>query len=107
MSDLISRSALLEKLIKRYKEIDCGREERNEYMPIHVAIRLSEIANLQSIAIDIEPVDAVPVVHAKWIHDINNLYGCSACLERETMSHKKMKRFCPNCGVKMDGGAEA
>lgn len=48
-------------------------------------------------------VDAAPVVHARWIHDINNLYGCSACLERETMSHKKMKRFCPNCGAKMDG----
>ena len=50
---------------------------------------------------DIPPVDAAPVVHAEWIHDINNLYGCSACLERETMSHKKMKRFCPNCGSKM------
>lgn len=39
----------------------------------------------------------------RWIHDINNLYGCSECMERETMSSKKLKRYCPNCGIKMDG----
>ena len=51
-------------------------------------------------------IDAVEVVHARWVHDINNLYGCSACLGRETMSHRKLKKYCPNCGAKMDGGAE-
>jgi hypothetical protein len=40
----------------------------------------------------------------EWVHDINNLYGCSNCLARETMSHKKLKPFCPNCGAKMEGG---
>lgn len=43
------------------------------------------------------------VVHGRWIHDINNLYGCSECMGRETMSHKKMKNYCPNCGAIMDG----
>ena len=47
-------------------------------------------------------IDAVPVVHGRWVHDINNLYGCSVCLGRETMSHKKLKKYCPNCGAKMD-----
>ena len=42
----------------------------------------------------------------KWIHDINNLYGCSNCLGRETMPPKKLKPYCPNCGAKMKGGAE-
>ena len=65
MSDLISRSALVEKLIKRFKEIDRGRAWRNEHMPIHDAIRLDEIENLQSIALDIESVDAVPVVRCR------------------------------------------
>ena len=45
----------------------------------------------------------VPVVHGRWIHNINNLYGCSECLGRETMSHKRLKPYCPNCGAKMDG----
>lgn len=47
-------------------------------------------------------IDAVPVVHGQWVHDINNLYGCSECMKRETMSPKKLKPYCPNCGAKMD-----
>lgn len=42
----------------------------------------------------------------KWIHDYNNLYGCSNCMERETMSHKRLKPYCPNCGAKMKGVGE-
>ena len=44
-----------------------------------------------------------PVRHGRWIHDTNNLYGCSECMERETMSPKRLKNYCPNCGVKMGG----
>ena len=39
----------------------------------------------------------------RWIHDINNLYGCDQCGERETMSPKKLKHYCPNCGADMRG----
>lgn len=48
--------------------------------------------------------DVAVVKHGKWIHDYNNVYGCSECLERETMSPKKPKNYCPNCGAKMGGG---
>ena len=37
-----------------------------------------------------------------WIHDINNLYGCSECGGRETMSHRQFKPYCPNCGAIMN-----
>ena len=47
-------------------------------------------------------IEAEPVKHGRWVHDINNLYGCSECMERETMSPKKLKPYCPNCGAKMD-----
>ena len=47
--------------------------------------------------------DVVEVVHSHWVHDSNNLYGCYECMERETMSPKKLKPYCPNCGAKMDG----
>ena len=55
---------------------------------------------------DVPVADVVEVKHGKWIHDYNNVYGCSECLGRETMSPKKLKNYCPNCGAKMDGGAE-
>lgn len=51
-------------------------------------------------------VDAEPVRHGEWIHDINNLYGCSECFNRETMSLKRLKPYCPNCGARMDGGKQ-
>ena len=51
-------------------------------------------------------VDAEPVRHGEWIHDINNLYGCSKCFNRETMSLKRLKPYCPNCEAKMDGGKQ-
>ena len=47
--------------------------------------------------------DVAPVRRGRWVHDINNLYGCSECMERETMSPKKLKNYCPNCGARMDG----
>lgn len=53
---------------------------------------------------DAPTVDAEPVRHGMWVHDINNLYGCSECLGRETMPPKRLKPYCPNCGAKMDGG---
>ena len=99
MSDLISRSALDESIRNRVRQLANAYGWGDEYVN-GFDESLVYVARAPA-------VDAVPVVHARWIHDINNLYGCSACLERETMSHKKMKRFCPNCGAKMDGGAEA
>ena len=41
------------------------------------------------------------VWRGEWIHDINNRYGCSKCMARETMSHKNLKPYCPNCGAPM------
>ena len=41
------------------------------------------------------------VWRGEWIHDINNRYGCSKCMARETMSHKNLKPYCPNCGAAM------
>ena len=52
-----------------------------------------------------QPSDVAPVVHGQWImHD--DEFGltceCSVC-HIETMGDGN---YCPNCGAKMDGGAE-
>lgn len=46
-------------------------------------------------------ITTIKPVRGEWIHDINNLYGCSICGNRETMPHKKKKNFCSNCGTDM------
>ena len=83
-SDLISRSALL------------------EFARNHVGgvIDCNDIARFPLAA-------AEPVRHGRWIHDINNLFGCSECMERTTMSFRTgLKNYCPNCGAKMDAEVE-
>lgn len=90
MNDLISRDVLL-KHSRRVVEFDEGG-----FSIEYNAIPTEEIKKAHA-------VDAKPVVHGEWIHDINNLYKCSVCMSRETMSPKKKKNFCPECGARMDG----
>ena len=46
-------------------------------------------------------LDYVLDLEGEWIHDVNNLYGCSVCLKRETMSPQRMKKYCSFCGARM------
>ena len=54
--------------------------------------------------VDDKELDAVKPIRSSgyWIHDINNLYGCSECGGRETMSRRRIKPYCPNCGAIMN-----
>lgn len=58
-------------------------------------------------AVDEAPaVDAVPVVHARWIHGVtlgHECRKCSECLVSQNIFGCFTYR--PNCGAKMDGGA--
>ena len=55
---------------------------------------------------NIKGVDAVEVVHGRWVKKetmirspfAKNAY-CSVCLEETSYAHN----YCPNCGAKMDG----
>lgn len=55
-------------------------------------------------------VDAVPVVHGRWINSYPDIepnpmfmYGiCSVCGFEQSISSKL--KFCPDCGAKMDKG---
>lgn len=46
--------------------------------------------------------DAEPVKHGRWSEDDEGFYHCSVCKELSDWEHI----YCPNCGAKMDGGAE-
>lgn len=49
-------------------------------------------------------VDAVEVVHGKWIEHRPNIYECTACRTwYGNYGGNEEWRYCPNCGAKMDG----
>lgn len=76
------------------------------------------IARLHVSDIDTIPrVDAVEVVHGRWeemhyeggILDGTNFDRCSVCGYERVFDDPALKtvfKYCPNCGAKMDGGAD-
>ena len=58
--------------------------------------------------VEVQPtVDAVPVRHGKWIHEVRytidslhsyQQYRCSEC----GMTYITNTKYCPNCGARMD-----
>lgn len=49
-------------------------------------------------------IDAEPVRHGRWVKGENWGVTCSEC-SCLAIAHDG-KNYCPNCGAKMDGGAE-
>ena len=103
MSDLISRSALMKDIIKRFgcrPYIEVGN--KCEY--VHDIL-------------DNQPtIEAVPVVYGEWKEyeapGSRGYHYCSKCyysaFKRDFCgrSIENLSNFCPNCGTKMEGGAE-
>ena len=60
-----------------------------------------------------ETVDAVPVVHGRWVKkttDYVYYYACSECGEpvlKSQWGNDFFSDYCPNCGAKMDGDGNA
>ena len=53
--------------------------------------------------------DVAPVVHSRWAHFGEDEWGCPVCgfvITTEGSWDKPTKKYCENCGTKMDGGAE-
>lgn len=53
-----------------------------------------------------EPVEAVEVIHAHWAHLGGDEWCCSACGEVITTEgswENPKKKYCHECGAKMDG----
>lgn len=61
-------------------------------------------------AIDSIPAaDVAPVVHGRWVHLGGDEWCCSACgfvIATEGSWDKPAKKYCEDCGAKMDGGAD-
>lgn len=55
-------------------------------------------------------VDAVPVVHTRWGHLGGDEWICPACgfvITTEGSWDKPTKKYCEDCGARMDGDSDA
>ena len=53
--------------------------------------------------------DVAPVVNGRWAHLGGDEWCCSACgfvITTEGSWDKPTKKYCEDCGAKMDGGAD-
>lgn len=60
-------------------------------------------------ASDAPAADVAPVVHGRWTHLGGDEWCCSACgfvISTEGSWEKPTKKYCEDCGAKMDGGGE-
>lgn len=116
MSDLISRSAVLDvinkerRLIEDLRETTFDNEDRaHNTGELGCAIRLARQIK------DLPAVDAVPVVHARWIYsgemdeDGNCEANCSRCGagDKHRPDLKDAVPYCWKCGARMDGEENA
>ena len=102
---LIDANALLRRLQKRREDF-AGAWKTLDAMPINAQIQYHENLECALIVEDIPIVDAVEVVHGRWIsHNKgqNNWVECSEC---NTVGSPFWKR-CPMCEAKMDGDGNA
>lgn len=83
--------------------------DREEYCEKHCRCS-NEYCDKESCPIWKAPAaDVAPVVHGKWIHLGGDEWCFSACgfvITTEGSWDKPTKKYCEDCGTRMDGGTE-
>lgn len=107
MDDLISRAAAIE-----YLMTNMGWHDDDGYAVDDADEKRAIITDLVN---GIPAVDAVPVVHGRWVKmtgmmppEYHGHYECSECQWhmkglRNSWTREEELSYCPNCGAKMDG----
>ena len=83
--------------------------DREEYCEKHCRCS-NEYCDKESCPIWKAPAaDVAPVVHGRWAHLGGDEWCCSACgfvITTEGSWDKPTKKYCEDCGTRMDGGTE-
>lgn len=95
---LIDANALEKRMAQRLKELEAKNGPYDHYT--------NGFDDAITYVDEAPTIDAVPVVHARWIYGItlgHEWRKCSKCLVSQGIFG--CFTYCPNCGAKMDGGA--
>lgn len=78
-----------------------------ERKPTNSVAQNRMLSIIQHDLLTMRAADVAPVVHGRWIHFGGDEWGCSACgfvITTEGSWDKPTKKYCEDCGAKMDGG---
>ena len=101
MVEYISRKAAIAYIREQSEECQKAFEELGGESGIYADAYNDLVEDFYSIP----AADVAPVVHGRWIDDGSGIIICPEC-ERGYNLHAKYTHYCPNCGAKMDGGAD-
>jgi hypothetical protein len=96
MAEYIEREAAIDAIMKVYVRT-AGHKARERVFEAEEAVHRLPVA------------DVAPVVYGRWVHLGGDEWCCSACgfvISTEGSWDKPTKKYCEDCGAKMDGGAE-
>lgn len=96
MAECIDRANLIARIEYYVTHTPEGTGEHYAY-----SVMLNEVLNCPA-------ADVVPVVYGRWIQVDSTKCRCSHCdiIALIALYPHGDKNFCPNCGAKMDGGAD-
>lgn len=91
-----------EALIAKFKQMELGE---------HGLVERLFADGVYAVIAAFPSADVAPVVHGRWEHGYycyEPATQCSVCKVCLAKGHRAEKQFtyCPNCGAKMDGGAD-
>lgn len=83
----------------------------DEYISRHEAIRAVQLSYgnyeaTRNALYEIPAADVAPVVHSRWAHIGGDEWCCPVCgfvITTEGSWDKPTKKYCEDCGTKMDG----
>ena len=104
VTDMISRAAAIDAIVSVTVFPDADYIKNLCENPSNSEDWLGGVCEAINAVEEVNAVDAVPVVHGRWVHHrggFNDHFECTACGEAIVLTCKW--RFCPNCGAKMDG----
>lgn len=96
MAECIEREAL----ITKFKQMGLGK---------HGLVERLFADGVYAVIAAFPAADVAPVVHGRWAHLGGDEWCCSACgfvITTEGSWDKPTKKYCEDCGAKMDGDAD-
>ena len=83
--------------------VDRQYENCHGYFGNKKTIYREAILAVKSILHSVKPIDAVPVVHGRWIHKgDSDMWVCSRCGRGVNADPEGIDLYCYHCGAKMD-----